>query len=99
MIETRHSVTLVVVRRGVKPLQERHRSADVPIRFQNAVHFRDDLIRVLHVLKNRFRDDGAENRVLEGKAMPVADDIDIRRGFDFEVDSVWRASIKPRSQI
>ena len=51
------------------------------------------------MLKHCFRDDSIEYRVLERQLMPVAEHIHIRRGFDFEVDSVRCASIKPGSQI
>ena len=63
------------------------------------MHFGDDLRRDLDMLKHRFRNDGIESRVFEGEAMPVADDIDIRRGFDFEVNRVRRASIKAGAEI
>ena len=99
MIKTRHRVTLVVVRRCVKPLQERHRGADVPTGLENTMDFGDNPIRILHMLKHRFRDDGVENGVLEWELMPIADDIHIRRGFDFEVDGIGRASIKTGTEI
>ena len=99
MIKARHRVTLVVVRRCVEALQERHRGADIPIGLEHTIDFGDNPIRVLHVLENGFRDDGVENGVLEWKAVPIPDNINIRRGFDFEVDSFGCASIKPRPEI
>ena len=99
MIETGNGVTLVIVRRCVEPLQERHRGTDVPTGLENTMHFRNHPIRVLHMLKNGFRDNGIENGVLEGEAMPVAENIDTRRGVNFEVDGVGRALIKTRPKI
>ena len=63
------------------------------------MHFGDDLRRVLDMLKHRFRNNGIENRVFEREEMSVADDINIRRGFDFKVNRVRRAPIKPGTEI
>ena len=46
----------------------------------------------MDVLQNSFGDNCVEGVVIERQKMTVADEIDFRGRFDFEIDDVWCAA-------
>jgi hypothetical protein len=51
------------------------------------------------VFKDGFRDHGIEGPVAEWQKVPICDNIDFRRYFDFKIDDVWGAAAVPCTEI
>ena len=86
--DARQRPPLIIVRRGVIPLQERHSDADNPSRLQHAIHLCDDEVWGTDVFKHGFGDNGIERVVFERQEVSIGDDIDFGACFDFKVNNV-----------